>query len=62
MNSTTAKTPGYNCRLTIRFSADKNGRPLAHAWNQSILSSGRWIRISTDAARMFVAQGQADQS
>lgn len=58
----TERTPGYNCRLTVKFSADKNGRLLAHAWSQSILGSGRWIRISHDAARMFVAQGQADQS
>jgi hypothetical protein len=56
------KTPGFNCRLTIRFSSDKTGTPLAHYWSQSILSNGRWIRMSHDAARIFVAQGQADQS
>jgi hypothetical protein len=58
----TNKTPGYNCRLTIRFSTDKNGNPLAHYWSQNILSNGRWIRLGYDAARLFVAQEQADQS
>ncbi len=55
-----SKTPGYNIRLQIRFSADRNGRPLAHYWSQSVLSNGRWIKMGYEAARMFVAQGQAD--
>jgi hypothetical protein len=59
MNSNNRRTPGYNCRLTIRFSADKNGRPLAHYWSHNRLSSGRWIRLGYDEAKMFVAQGQA---
>lgn len=64
MHSTasTAKTPGYNCRLTIKFSADKNGRPLAHYWSGGTFGQARWFRISYDAARLFIAQGQADQS
>ena len=62
MKNSSNRTPGYNCRLTIKFSADKNGRPLAHYWSQSILGSGRWIKMSYDAAQLFIAQEQADRA
>lgn len=51
------KTPGYNCCIAIRFSTDKNGKPLAHYWGGGIY--GRWIKMSLDAAKLFVAQDQA---
>ena len=56
---TTQKTPGYNCRLSIAFTADKHGRPIAYYLSRS--SSLRWIRMSYDAAKLFVAQEQADE-
>jgi ribosomal protein L24E len=36
----------------IRFTADKNGKPLAHRWSPRAL---RWIRISMDEAKILVA-------
>ncbi len=55
-----AKTPGYNRRLTIRLSRDKNGRPLAHYWGGP--QSGRWFRMPIHDARMALAQDLADRS
>ena len=33
MTTQTAKTPGYNCRLTIFFAATKSGKPRAYYWS-----------------------------
>jgi len=62
--TTTQKTPGYNCRLRIAFAADKNGTPIAYYWSGRgaiIPGGGRWIKMGLEAARLFVAQEQADQ-
>lgn len=54
-----APTPGYNSRLQIGFTTDKYGRPIAYYWSRS--GMGRWIRMSLEKARLFVAQDEADQ-
>ncbi len=53
------KTPGYNCRLTVRFSLDRNGRRLAHYLSRN-LGSWRWIRMPLANAEVFVAMELAD--
>lgn len=59
------KTPGYNTRLRIAFTADRNGRPVAYYWSghgyPGMRGAGRWIRMSLAEARDHVAQGYADQ-
>jgi hypothetical protein len=49
-------TPGYNSRITIRLSADRHGRPLAHYWGRA----RRWIRLPMDEAQMLLATEAAD--
>lgn len=53
------KTPGFNCRIGIAFTADKNGRPIAYYWSRSLYP--RWIRIGYDRAKLLVATKQADE-
>lgn len=55
---TATKTPGFNCRLSIRFSTDKNGRKLAHYWSAKAV---RYIRVGTADAEMWIAQDLADR-
>lgn len=57
--ATTTNTPGYNCRIAIRFTTDKNGRKLAHYWSRGAF---RWIRIVTANAEMWIAQDLADRA
>ncbi len=59
--SSAEKTPGYNSRLEISLSADKNGRPTAYYLLKSYLCTWRRIRMSHADAKLFVAQGQADE-
>jgi hypothetical protein len=40
----------------IKFTADKNGRPLAHRWCWRMR---RWFRMTIDAARIAVSTGPA---
>jgi hypothetical protein len=53
-----AKTPGFNCRIAIAFTADKHGRPIAYRWS---FPGMRWIRMGYDAAKLHVAAGEADE-
>jgi hypothetical protein len=56
--NTTTKTPGYNCRITIFFSTDKNGRRRAR-----YVAQGRPFRsfpLSVDTAEILIATGGAD--
>ena len=53
------KTPGFNTRIQIAFTADKNGKPIAYYWSRAL--SPRWIKIGYDRAKMLVATGDADQ-
>jgi hypothetical protein len=55
---TTTKTPGYNCRLSIWFKNDRNGRQVAYYFSYGAC---RAIRISLADAQLFIAQDQADQ-
>ena len=41
--------------VTIRFSTDKNGRPMAHYWGLAC----RWLPISLDKAELWIATGKA---
>jgi hypothetical protein len=55
----TANTPGYNCRITIFFSTNKNGRRLAR-----YVAQGRPFRsfpIPVDTAEILLATGGADR-
>lgn len=63
MNTTqaTEKTPGFNRRMEICFGTDKNGRPIAYYFSKSYLCNWRRIRMNYVAAKLFVAQGQADE-
>jgi hypothetical protein len=54
------KTPGYNCRLKIAFTTIKGGKSVAYYESRS-LGGMRWIRMGYDQAKLFVAQGQADE-
>jgi hypothetical protein len=56
-------TPGYNQRLFITFKTDKHGKPRAYYWGGtgSPGTLGRWIPMSPDKARDFIAQGYADE-
>ena len=54
-----APTPGFNTRITIRFTSDKRGRPLAHYWSAKGL---RWLRMGLDDAKILVAADQADKA
>lgn len=61
MNTTTAtNTPGYNCRITIIFSTNKNGRRLARYKNPH--QPLRTFPIALDLAEMLVATGGADDA
>jgi hypothetical protein len=52
------KTPGFNSRISIAFTADKNGKPIAYYWSSLAM---RWIRIGYDRAKTLVSAGDADQ-
>ena len=54
------KTPGYNSRLQIAFTADKNGKAIAYYLSRGG-GSMRWIRMGYAAAKDFVAQQTADE-
>ena len=51
MAKTNQPTPGYNSKITVRISTDKNGRPMAHYCGLA----GRWIRMNMDEAKMLIA-------
>ena len=40
----------------IAFAADKNGTRIAHRWSTG---ARRWIRVSTENARVMIAMGEA---
>lgn len=42
-------------KTQIRFSADKNGKPIAHYWGKA----QRWLPISVDHAKLKLASGLA---
>ena len=52
------KTPGYNSRLGIAFTADKNGRQVAYYWSRA---ASRWIKMGLDEAKLHVAAGDPDR-
>lgn len=52
------KTPGFNHHMEVRFRVDRNGRPFADGWYRG---ANRWVRVSYDGAKMWVAQGLATQ-
>jgi hypothetical protein len=51
-------TPGFNTRISIAFTADKNGKPIAYRWCRPGM---RWIKMNYDEAKMLVASESADQ-
>lgn len=55
----TATTPGFNCRVTVEFRTDRNGRRFAQQWNNRCR---RWVRCSLVDAELWVAQGLADRA
>ena len=55
--NTATKTPGYNCRLTIEITLDKNGNQVAHYF-----ARGRRFRCSAKAAQLWFAQDLADRA
>lgn len=57
--NTITKTPGYNCRITIFFSTDKNGRRRARYIGQYV-GSRRSFPIPVDTAEILIATGGAD--
>ena len=64
----TTKTPGYNCRLTIKFSTSKKGTKLAYYWSgdhgsraAGVPGFGRWLRMKIAVAESAIAQDQADR-
>ena len=52
-------TPGFNSRISIAFTADKNGKPIAYYWSRRAV---RWIKIGYDKAKVLVGSGDADQT
>lgn len=52
------KTPGYNSRLEIYFTTDKNGKRRAFRFSPRQF---RAFPIGVAEAELFIAQGQADQ-
>ncbi len=59
MNSTTAsKTPGYNVRLSIRFTTDRNGRVRATRYSSM---NQRWFPVKVSDAELWIAQDLADR-
>lgn len=53
------RTPGYNCRLAIAFTADRRGNTVAYY--ESRTGNGfRWFRMPLARARAAIAAGQAD--
>lgn len=60
MNNTAAptKTPGFNCRLSIWFDTNKNGRKVAYYWSGRNM---RAIRMSVTDAELFIATEAADR-
>lgn len=52
------KTPGFNTRISIAFTADKNGKPVAYRWSRMGM---RWIKMAYAEAKMLVATEVADQ-
>ena len=55
--NTATNTPGYNCRLTIAITHDKNGKQVAHYF-----ARGRQFRCSAKNAADWFAQGLADRA
>lgn len=58
MMQTKANTPGFNTHLEIYFSADRNGRKLAHRYSRYQM---RAFRMPLADAELFVATGQATE-
>ena len=57
MNNTT-NTPGYNCRIAITFSTNKNGRKLARYTSHR--QPFRSFPLPLADAELFIATGAAD--
>jgi hypothetical protein len=57
----TTKTPGFNCRIAIRFITDKNGRKVAQRWMRTT-GFGRWVKVSLVDAELWLAQDLADRA
>ena len=55
--ATTTNTPGFNCRLQIFFSTNKNGQRQAFRWS---FMQFRAIRMPLADAEMFLANETAD--
>lgn len=53
-----ANTPGFNCRISIAFTADKNGKPVAYRWSAMAM---RWIKMAHAEAKMLVSTEAADE-
>jgi len=53
--------------IAIRYTADRNGRALAHYWHSGFSrfvattpgTIGRWIRVSATEASAWIAEGHA---
>ena len=52
-----AKTPGYNCRISIAFDVIAGGRKVAYRWTRSQM---RWFRMGLAEAELLIATGAAD--
>jgi hypothetical protein len=52
-------TPGFDHRISIKFTTDRNGRKLAHRWSMRAL---RWFRISLADAELWIATDAADRA
>jgi hypothetical protein len=60
--TTSTNTPGFNCRQTVRFTFDKNGRKVAQRWMRTQSPFGRWVKVSLVDAEAWLAQGLADRA
>ena len=59
-----AVTPGYNRRLSVAFTVDKHGKPIAYRWSGDFAPGtlhGRWIRMPLVEAQNLDAQGAVNR-
>ena len=50
-------TPGFDHRVTVKFTYDKAGRKLAFRWS---MRACRWFRVKLDDAEFWLATDAAD--
>jgi hypothetical protein len=59
-----AVTPGYNRRLSVAFTVDKHGKPIAYRWSGDFAPGTlhvRWIRMPLVEAQNLAAQGAVER-